>query len=356
MNNTREMKSTHLLASLAIALFCASCEDDKQVFNPPPAAYGSGTIVINEGPFTAGSGSLTYISADGARVEQEVFLAENGYPAGAVLNSASMVDDRLVIISNVSGRIESVDRASMQSRAVNTELGSPRYAIKAGPGTIAATDWSDNSVNFFDRNLQKIKSVECGVGPEQMVSSIDRLFVLNSGGFGRDSSMTVIGLDNLEVQSTLYIGDIPNSALIANSSLWVLCSGYADWTDPANDTEGQLVQIDLNTLATLAVYPIPLSIGHPGDLIFDQVNNRLCFLSNAYSGSIIGTDLGNPGSFTSLKGGSYYSLDYDPIRGQIVAGNALSFAEAGWMIRFNSSMAIDDSVKVGLIPTDFVFN
>lgn len=347
----------HILLSLAIASAWSmvSCEGNAQILNPPVQAdYPGGIIAVNEGPFSSGSGSLTYISADKSRIEQEVFFNVNDYPIGAVLNSGELMDGLLYVVSNVSGRVEIVNRASMKSEGFIDGLNAPRYVAKAGPGAIAISDWDTDQVHFYSTNNQQLlASVTCGKGPERMYSFFDRLYVLNSGGFERDSTVTVINLSNFTVEATLTVGDIPNSGVLDNGYLWVLTSGFADWNDPSQDTEGNIVGINLTTLALEYNIPVPLSVGHPGDLIRNS-NGQLCFLSNAYGGSIMEWDGNN--SFLQKKKGTYYALDYDHVRNQVVAGNALSFAEPGWMVILNSNWMIQDSIPVGLIPTDFVFN
>lgn len=347
----------HFLPSLAIASAClmSSCKEDAQILNPPvQEEYPRGIIVVNEGPFSSGSGSLTYVSADKSRVEQEVFFKENDYPLGSVLNSGELIDGLLYVVSNVSGRVEIVNRASMKSEGFIDGLNSPRYVAKAGPGAIAISDWDTDQVHFYSTsNHQLLTSVNCGKGPERMYSFFDRLFVLNSGGFGRDSTISVINLTNLTLETTITVGDIPNSGVIGNGYLWVLTSGFANWNDPSQDTEGRIIGINLSTLAIEYNDPVPLSIGHPGDVV-RYFNGQLFFLSNAYGGSIMAWNGNN--SFEQKKKGTYYALDYDPVRHLVVAGNALSFAEPGWMIILDPNWMVQDSIPVGLIPTDFVFN
>lgn len=333
-----------------------ACEEKESGPIPAPSdPYGSGTFVVNEGPFTSGSGSLSHVDEAGQVVNEAFFLA-NGFPVGSVLQSAELVGNELYIVANLSGRIEVVQKGTLNSLRSTQLLGSPRYVQELSDGRVAATDWATDKVYVLNASdLSLSQSFDAGVGPERMAALGDQLYVLNSGGFGRDSTLHIIHTAADSVMGQMVIGDQPNSLQIIQGRVWVLCSGYADWSDPSNDTRGKLVEMDANG-QILSEYPIDLAIGHPGELIHDLQNNRLCFLNNAYGGSIMAMDLSAPGSFYELKKGSYYSLDHDPIRGQIVAGNALSFAEPGYMIRFGSDMSLVDSVEVGLIPTDFVFH
>jgi DNA-binding beta-propeller fold protein YncE len=338
------------------ALLLVACEEnDNDPLPAPTDPYASGTFVVNEGPFTSGSGSLSHVDEDGQVVKEAFFLA-NGFPLGSVLQSAELVGDELYIVANLSGRIEVVQKGTLNALRSTQLLGSPRYVQELSDGRVAATDWATDKVFVLNASdLSMSQSFDVGVGPERMAVLGDQLYVLNSGGFGRDSTVHIIHTASNSVMGQMVLGDQPNSLQVIQGRIWVLCSGYADWSDPANDTQGKLIEMDADG-QILSEYPIDLAIGHPGELIYDQQNNRLCFLNNAYGGSIMAMDFSAPGSFFELKKGSYYSLDHDPIRGQIVAGNALSFDVPGYMIRFGSDMSLVDSVQVGLIPTDFVFH
>lgn len=352
MNPT--LKSALILSALS---FVACEKDDDNNQNPTTGKYENGTLVINEGPFMAGSGSITFMNNNGSTVEQEAFLNANGFPAGNILNSAEYIGNKLYVVANGSGRIEKVNKKTLVSEAVTSAIASPRYVADIIGNQIAVSDWGSDKVYFLDvEDLTVNAEVSVGVGPERMVSNGTDLIVLNSGGFGRDSTISVVSQIGEEILNTIVVGDIPNSAVLVDGKLWVLCSGYADWADPTQDTEGKLVKINAGTFAVEDEYPIDLAIGHPGEMVYDEANDQFCFLNNGYGGRVLSISRSNPSVINELKGGNYYSLDYDSNRDYLVAGNAVDFQNSGWMLRFNSSMELVDSTQVGLIPTDFVFD
>lgn len=342
--------------ALTALIACSDDDDNNNNNNTPQGQFANGVLVINEGPFMSGSGSISFISGDGSRVEQEVFANANGFPSGNVLNSAAISGDRVLLVANGSGRVASARLSDLVSQASVSSIASPRHVVDAGQGLIAVTDWSSDQVFLLDRDdLSTVAAHPTGSGPEEMIVHNNLLYVLNSGGFDRDSTATVIDLTQQEIAYQIPLGDIPNSAVEVNGQIWVLCSGYADFTDPSNDTEGRLVRIDPSTMNVAEEHIIPLSIGHPGDLVFDDENQLFCFLANGYGGAIMQSPLSDPGTISARKGGTYYALGYDAARGRVVAGNALTFAEPGWMVRLPNGTAAIDSFRVGIIPTDFVF-
>ena len=177
--------NTWVPVCLAALLLVACEENDNDPLPAPTDPYASGTFVVNEGPFTSGSGSLSHVDEDGQVVNEAFFLA-NGFPLGSVLQSAELVGDKLYIVANLSGRIEVVQKGTLNALRSTQLLGSPRYVQGLSDGRVAATDWATDKVYVLNASdLSLSQSFDVGVGPERMAVLGDRLYVLNSGGFGR---------------------------------------------------------------------------------------------------------------------------------------------------------------------------
>ncbi len=346
------MKSRKLLALVAIMAIMACKKDPKPGSNP--ISQNPGIFVLNEGPFSAGNGSLSYIDLSNLTVSHNIFAQANGFPAGAVLNSILRYDGKLYLVSNLSARVEVADEKTLESVGFADGFQSPRYIAHWGNSRLAVSDWNSNTVRIIDANsLQTIKTLSTGNGPERLYTSFLYAVVLNSGGFGSDSTLSLFDINTLESVGTRQVAPVPNSMVLAGGRYWLLCSGIPNWSDPTLSKPGALLELDATTLEVLKTHPISLSIGHPGDLVFNKSLNKLMFLSNSYGGAIMQSSLGDAGNFEIFKAGTYYSLAYDEIRNHILAGNALSFAEQGWVVRIPQNGTPLDSFQVGLIPTDF---
>jgi hypothetical protein len=348
------MTKCNALFISALVLFSFGCDDDD---NPKPVSQANPSIyVLNEGPFSAGSGSISQIDLSTNTVFKDVFFSRNGFPAGAILNDFEIIGNQYYIVSNLSAKVEVASVFDWTSTATVSGFSSPRAVADLGNNRIGVSDWGTNKMYILSSTGNTIiDSVSTGSGPEKMVVLNDNILIMNTGGFGLDSTLTVINRSDLSLKQNLTVGDVPNSARITPSSLWVLCSGFSDWMDPSKDTPGRLLELNPNTLEILRNVEIPLSIGHPADLIYNANNASLYFLSNTYGGSIYSCPIANPSNFQKVKAGGYYSLDWDPIRSNIIAGNPLSFAESGWVIRLSANNTLIDSIEVGLIPTDYIF-
>ena len=338
---------------MSLLVLTSACKPEDKTSNS--AQFAAGVYVVNEGPFSSGSGSISHRSAESGEVISDVYFAANAQPAGAVLNSMVFSSTgEAWIVSNLSGSLEAVSANSFKSLGKVFGLGSPRYVLELEPGLAALSDWSANVVYLVDmQNYELIDTLEVGRGPEQMVSVDGKLYVANSGGFGRDSTVSIIDLQTKQ-RVDRKVGDQPISMLVLDGAVWVLCAGYADYIDPSNDTPGRLVKLDPADGSELDALEFGVSFGHPGRLCADASNSVLYFLDNGYGGSLYRTDtqLSLP---ELIRGGSYYSTGFDPIRKEILLANPLSYNVNGYAVRLKTDGSPIDSFQVGLIPSNFAF-
>lgn len=345
------MNKTLSLLGLLLVLNACTKEADNPV---PTGGYGAGVYVVNEGPFVAGSGTLSYRSDATGVVETDVYSNNNGVPAGAILMSLVFSStNEAWIVSNLSGTLEAVDAGSFVSKGKIFGLGAPRFAVEISAGIAAVSDWNSNAVFVVDMgSLAILDTFAVGNGPEQLAYHNGHVYVANSGGFARDSTISIINIGSGSVQ-TVVVGDQPSSLLVMGQHVYVLCAGYTDWGNPANNTPGRLVKLGLDGTLSDA-FDFDLGFGNPGRLCADQASNQLYFLNAVYGGSLYSTDaaLGSP---VKVKSGTYYSTGFDPFRGYILLSNPLNYSVEGYAVRLRTDGSVVDSFQVGLIPTNFAF-
>ena len=68
--------NTWVPVCLAALLLVACEENDNDPLPAPTDPYASGTFVVNEGPFTSGSGSLSHVDEDGQVVNEAFFYGQ----------------------------------------------------------------------------------------------------------------------------------------------------------------------------------------------------------------------------------------------------------------------------------------
>ena len=328
---------------LAISVMYA-CQKDNSL---PPVIVLGDTVqsmsIIGENAYVMvnGSAKIDIFSAEsftnGYFVTNEGnFLSANG--------SISFVDQY--------NNSEEVDIAPMYIKKI--EVVSPRYMAKVSDDKAYVTDWGINGVQVIDLVTNTVSStIACGTGPDGITVANGFAYVCNVGGWGLDNSVTVINTDNDAVETTLTVGDKPNSIVVdANGAVWVLTGGYTeydlDWTVILSESPGYLVKIVGNSIE--ASYAFAMG-NHPEDLVINDDGTKLYYSDGAvYAFDIYDTEL----PATALINKSFYALGFHS--GHIYGTDAVGFTQSGWSYQYTANGALVDSVQVGIIPGGYCFN
>ena len=108
---------------------------------------------------------------------------------------------------------------------------SPRYIIEVSNTKAYISDWGSNSIHVLDlNNLEILSTISVGNGPEKMIYSNGYVYVCNVGGWGYEKTISVIDASNDLLINTIEVGDKPNSIVTdVNDNIWVLCGGYTEY-------------------------------------------------------------------------------------------------------------------------------
>jgi DNA-binding beta-propeller fold protein YncE len=346
-----------LLSFLTIVLLISSCgknENDK-----PAGAWSKSVFIINEGPFPTGSGSISAFNRETLEITHNLFETANGRPLGNIVQSLTVHHNKAFIVVNNANKIEVVNLEDFKSVATIDNLVQPRYFIgfDEDKGYVSCWDASVKVLNLVDYSV--MASVQTGAGPDEMVMSGDRLFVINSGGFGDDSTMSVISTNDEENLGRIIVGHRPSGIRKdINGNIWVLCSGkgYSGFPDPG-DTPAKLVCIDPVSLAILKEINFPDTENHPDNLIIDDSGSILYYNhpQGIFSFPVVASALNSQPLIPGCK--MYYGLGFDEKLKMIYVTDPLDYQQNGWVFRYD---AIDgtpnDSMLVGIVPNGFWFN
>jgi YVTN family beta-propeller protein len=341
------------LSALSVMLTTGCKKDD-----PDPVEkgkYAKGVLIANEGPFMDGSGSLSFYDPLDGSIENDVFQTVNARVLGNIVQSASAFDGRIYIVVNNAGKVEVAEQGSLESVGVIEGLSFPRHFVGINMNKAYVSEWGAG-VAIIDLNtLSKTGSVAAGHSPDMMLLDGTRLWVVNSAGFSSDSTLTVINTQTDEAIRTIVVGDNPSGIVKdAAGKIWVICSGFSDWFNPANNTSGSLIRIHPESFDIEAVIDLPgTSFG--ARLAINRDGNRLfyTFMGGLYS-MILNTD---SYEINLIKANvNYYGLGIDPLLDEIYVSDPLDYAQPGYIFRINPANGIvNDSVKAGIIPGHFLF-
>jgi len=353
-------KSTQFLAAACLLFIITSCEKEKDEISTPVPDLLHGVFIVNEGAFGQANASVSFASSDSAYYNADLYSDANGFPVGDLLQSLTIHFGKGYLCVNNSQKVEVVSMSNFKKTATITGINSPRYMIgDQNNGYIS--DWGTNSVFKINLLTNTISgSVTCGSGPEEMLILDNKLYVCNGGGFGDDSTVTVIDLNTFSVSATISTGVNPSSIRAdKDGRVWILCKGSlgSDFTPTPDDAGGKIIQLDPATNTVLKTIALNWD-QHPIRLNINGNKDRLYFLlgSSAYTGSIFSMSISDnslPG--TPVVNREFYSLGVHPASSILYAGKS-SFTSNTHYLRYTMNGSIIDSTLAGIGPNSFVFN
>ncbi len=348
-------KITNFTLAITMLAFIFAC--DKEEDTPPPGTinYSNGIFVVNEGPFNSGSGTVTWFNKNGTGREEKLFQKSNNLlPLGNLAQSMNVIVGAAYIVVNNANLVRVVSLKTFKEMHTIENVSLPRYIEYAGDNTSWITSW-DNRVLVYDMETGGIiDDIPTGTGPERLLKIGSEMWVLNQGGFGIDSTITVIDIQSREVAETLQVYPKPTGIqLDHNGYVWIMCSGHGwnGWPDPS-DTEGHLICIDPFDYSVIKDFSFPTSSDHPEKLLINADDTELYFV---YPGGIYRHDV-DAADFELQpliqRPGVFYSIDYDPENQILYATDAGDFQQNGWVYRYQHFGTLIDSLEAGIGPTD----
>ncbi|WP_310994157.1 YncE family protein [Aequorivita marina] len=344
-----------LLLSLSTMLFI-SCSSDDDTPSPDyePADYEKGVLITNEGPFNNGSGTITYVSNDYSTVSQNIYRNVNGNDLGNIVQSMGFGNDNAYIVVSNSNKIMIANRYTFESvDSIKTEMDNPRYFVETSGNKGYVTNWGDPSDNTDDfvavldlRSNSVSATIPVAFGPEKLVAHDNKVYVAHQGGYGQNNVVSVISGGALE--TTINVGDVPNSMVVLGNDLYVLCGGNPSYA--GTETAGSLVKIDLATATVTETFDFgttehPANLTADGNNLFYSLDGKV-YKTNTASITLPGTDIAD---------GLFYSLRAKD--GKLYATDAGDYASKGSLKIFDLStnQEIQD-FQTGIIPGGIYFN
>ncbi len=352
-------KNVMLSIALCAIVFLSACTKDPENANPvvpTEDAFKSGVYVINEGGFGASNASIDLYIKDSNILYSNVFEAVNNRPLGDVAQSMNIVNGKGFIILNGSAKVEVIKAKNALSIATITGFSSPRYMVNKDTTRAFITDWTSNTVKEINMVTNAIvRSIPVGTGPEGLCIVGNKLYVANCGGYGLDSTISVIDLTtNLETKK-IKVGDAPVAVQVdVDGKVWVLCRGSygVDFISTDDDTEGKLVKIDPTNDNILNSITIGVKGDHPDKIKMNAAKNAMFYLSsyNFLSGLYKFNISDATAPTTPIVEGYFYGVGYDKYKDELYLADPVDFSQRGYIRRYTSTGVSINSMQVGIIP------
>ncbi|GAB4124083.1 MAG: hypothetical protein OHK0045_04470 [Raineya sp.] len=360
----KKMYRFSFLWLLLASLFYACNPSEPQVVS---GKYGKGVLVINEGNFTEGNGSLSFIRQDN-EVLNRVFEDENNGAAvggiiqsvrGYSLGSFSSVVDKLAIVTNNQDQVLIVDADTLRALAIirQPNVDNPQaFASIGNKGFV--TNWGDITKAFGSNPEGFITEIDLrtrtfvrkintpNLRPQGIVAFNNKLYVANN------NSNTVSVLNSSgEVVQTIVVADSPDRFVIDNNNkIWVICNSNPDFTFNGNDL-GTLVRINPITDQTEAsIANVPCG-GFNSKIAFGNgkiysIRGKKVFSIDIASNQV--AELINNEEF------SLYGIGVNPQDGEIYVGEA-TFTQGSRVRRYSPSGSLIREYTAGRGTNGFIF-
>ncbi len=343
------------MTSLFFLFGCVS-KDPDPVTPEIPVASTKGVLVVNEGGFGSSNSSLTLYVPDSAKVYADVFAAANNRPLGDVANDIAIHNGKVYIVVQNSDKIEVISSSTFASLGTLFLPGkTPNKIVIVNDTKGYVTNLYKGTVTSFNPTTLAVitDSIPTGLNPQDLLAVGGKLFVCNSG-YGADSTVTVINIANDSVLAKVAVGHGPTDiAVDADGEVIVVSTGRFDWSNPANDTPGNIAVIDPATLGVVTTIAVPLATyGHPGELAVSPKGYGYTVGKSSVIKFDTKTHTIVAGNFIPR---SFYSIAVDNVTERLYGGDAKDFAQNGTVYVYDQSGAVRDSATVGIIPGTFHF-
>lgn len=353
------MKNSYRLYILIlIVIILSGCKkDDEPPENQIQINITNGVIIVNEGLFPTGSGTLSLYNRLSGETNHKIYQqANNGKLLGNIVQSVNVINNKVFIIVNNADKIEVAESTTMKAIATIKNIPYPRYMLEIDSIKAYITCW-DNTVKVIDtESYDIIKSIPVGTGPEKLLKTGNKVFVLNQGGFDIDSTITVIDTESDEVIETIQVFPKPTGITTdKNNHIWVLCSGRG-WNgiQLQDDSEGHLICLNPADYSILHDIEFPSKKEHPVKLVAGKDRDNLYYY---YTGGLyrFNIDSINISTEPFIKRNMYFGLGFDRVDDLIYISDPVDYVQEGWVLRYMETGTAVDSFKVGIIPGEFYF-
>jgi len=346
-----KVKQIFLLLWSASLLFL-SCSEKELCCDNPQADYSKGVFVVNEGPF-GGTGTISWHNPDTGETQDSLFeKANDGAVLGQFVQSLTFHNDKAYIVVNGANRVVVVDSKSFMFIDTIGGLEQPRFFLPLDNNTAYISQWGSDgltgSVAKVNLNSNEVlTTILTGHGPEKMVRIGDKVYVANSGGYGKDSTLTEILISNDSPQIlALPSGINPSTLVYSNQKLYYLCKGFYLDTDP----KGFLNFVNGGQGVATPAFS--------DDLLVDENTGEMYFLGG---NTIFKANPGPQGpeliawlppSISGLR--SPYGLAFDKDQNLVYCADAKDYSTAGTVYVFKTDGTKMGSFRTGVLPGEIV--
>jgi len=328
----------------------SSCDIGRRpVVIPYPIDTASGGLLIcNEGNFQFSNATLTYANIEKEMVVEDIYNEVNNENIGDVLQSASIINDKIYLVVNNSSKIIILNKSSFKKIGNISGLKSPRYLLKINDIKGYVTDLYDNNIFVIDLlNDIIVNKIPCKGWTEELLSVGNFTFVTNL----ESKYLSVIDNKSDKIVDSIDVGFGSNSLqLDAENKIWVLSKG-----DEQNNFKAKLSRINPNDFSLIKSFVFNNAKDVPSKLQISTSGNNLYWInSSVYSMNTKADSLPST-SLIKNESRNFYGLSFDKKRNEILVTDVKDYLQKGTVFRYNPKGILIGSINAGIIPSHISF-
>ncbi len=355
-NSYKKMEKCLHIFTILLLLFLANCKPPEE----KTTSYNfetEGVFITNEGNFTYGNASLSYLDLTEKEIYNNVFFNATGYPLGDVAQSATIWEDYVFIAINNSGKIYVINKNTFEYVGIITGLTSPRYIQIINSEKAYISDLYSKEITIFNpSSFETTGSINLNATSEKMILWNNFVFVTN-WSFG--NKLFKINIETNSVTDSLFIAYQPNSLVMdKNNKLWILSDASANIASVP-----KLSIVNPENMQAENVFEFQNSESSPSHLSINKTKDTIYFLNSSWAGTT------NNGGVYSMPINSeiipetpiiqqtnqlFYSMSVSE-KSIIYLTDAIDFSQSGILYRYKTNGALLDTFSVGIIPGNFAF-
>lgn len=367
------MKKFWIIGLMSLALGISGCNSNNGPEEPdePPHYSSESLIVVNAGNFTYSNATITLWNKENGATN-EAFYKANGFKLGDVAQSATVHGDQTWIVVNNSNVIFIVDTQTFKEIGrIDDGLTSPRYVHFVSDDCAYVTQMYSNEIAVVNTKTRRVvdyidvpvKEGSVGDGSSEEIVQIGEDAYVNLWSY--DNRIVVVNTKTNNVVNEFNVGIQPYSiAKDFENNLWVLCDGGGWEENPVGYETPVLMCINPVTLNVKKMLRLPLG-DSVSKLAVNGDRSKLYFIQNHYNedwsctSQIVEVDTRASedlsSTIVSATDKTFYSLTVSPITGDIFAGDAVDYSQAGVVYHYSSDGRLLSSFTAGVNPTAYAW-
>ncbi|MBW6534316.1 MAG: YncE family protein [Mariniphaga sp.] len=313
----------------------------------------NGIFIACEGNFMYGNGSLSFYHPHKKEVTNHLFQTRNNAPLGDVVQSLARNGNSLFIVVNNSGKIVVTNSRTIEFEGIITGLTSPRYIHFVSENKAYISDLYASHITIFNpKTLEITGTIDLeGHTSEQMVQVGKYVFVSH---WVNGEDILVIDTETDQLIDKIEVPAQPKDLRVdKNGKIWALCGGsYANVEVEENPSA--LVRIDPETRTMEQIYRFSEGMFSSG-LEMSAAGDSLYYLNKGIFKMAVNSRHLPDSAFIPEDEKLFYHLAVNQENNEIYIADAIDYTQDAVVYRYSQSGVLKDSFKVGINPSDFLF-